>query len=71
MNCFYVILALLLMNCFYVLLALFWNFKAQFASNGSKVWKNLFYKSVLEFFLYTYIPVNHLHFLKNMAIAVL
>ncbi len=33
---------------FYVILALFWNFKARFARNGSKIWKKVFYKSVLE-----------------------
>ncbi len=29
---------------FYVILALFWNFKAQFESNGSKYWKTYFIK---------------------------
>ncbi len=50
--CFDTHIQILQRKSFYVILALFWNFKARFARNGSKLWKTYFIKVPYNYFLH-------------------
>jgi hypothetical protein len=63
LECFGTHIQILRRKSFKVILG--WNVKAQCARKWLKILKNLVYKSVLEMFFYTYIPVIPYYFLKK------